>query len=431
MLTEERPQVNLSFSIKLDLMKSQLRQSGKPLHQQICKQLNGYHAIDPISGSKADPMYLKIILQASPELFYGVMLLPDREDLTSSELSAQRDYTLALGDILEEQEDDLSESWIFCCFSGNLDPFASPKVILQFYVLLMSGKLSLFAIYSEDIIALGMNQYLIKSFSFEHLSKILRAIPTIESDRKLCNIDPFVFEKLYHPFDHIPEYLWLGCVGSALFANRPYRKRDDPITYLDGYGDDVLAFDNLFVSSTIPAVGQAYNLAQPIYDRIVNTDCDPLSGKSRRAFTDDLPYQLYRFMTSHKEEHSPELKDAPGIDRSINFVLVYLECISQLIRREYLEDVTACQHQKYLYPFLIVLSELSVEKYLKCLERFDNFILHFGSPYMGYFSIFIRPPIRRPYFFLFVNNFRLFYLLLGILSQLSKGKHKNLPKSNR
>ena len=361
-------------------------------------------------------MYLKIILQTSPELFYGVMLLPYREDLTSSELSAQRDYTLAPGQIPEEQEDNLSESWTFCCFSGNFDPFASPKVILQLYVLLMRGKLSLFTIYAEDIIALGMNQYLIKSLFSERFSKILRAIPTIESDRKLCNVDPFVFEKLYHPLHHILEYLWLGCVGSALFANWPYRKRDNPISYLDSYSDDILAFYNLLSLSTIPTVSQAYNLAQSIYDCIVNTDCDPLPGKSGRTLREDFPYQLYRFMTSHKQEHSPELKDAPGINRSINFALVYVECISQLIRGEYLEDVTACQHQKHFYTFLIVLPELPVKKYLKCLERFDNFILHFGSPYMGYFSIFIRPPIRRPYFLLFVNNFRQFYLLLGILS---------------
>ena len=422
MLTEERQKVNLSLSMNLDLMKSQLRQSRDHLHNQICEDLNPYHPIDPFSASQTYPVYLKIILQASPKLFYGVMLLPDGKDLTSSELSTEADNAVNPGEISEKQEYNLPEGSTFCRFSANFYPLASPEVIVQLYLFPMDRKLLILAIYGEEIIALGMNHYLIESLFFEHIGKILRAVPTIESNRKLCNIDPFVFEKLYNPFDHIFEYLRLGCVGSALFANRPYRKRDDPISYLDSYGDDVLAFDNLFVSPTIPAVGEAYNLAKSIYDRIINRDCDPHSRKSRRALTESLLYQLRYLLAADKEEHPPELKDTPRMDRSIDSVLVYIECLGQLIRGEYVENVAACQHQKYLYTFLLVLSELPVKKYLKWLERFDKFILHFGSPYMGYFSIFIPPPYKETLFFPICQE------LSSILPLIKNSQTSLLPK---
>ena len=84
MLTKEGTQIDLSFGVVLELMKGEPRQSGEFLHHQICKELDGYHCIYTFPTPQTYPVYLKIILQPSPELLYGMMLLPYGENLACS-----------------------------------------------------------------------------------------------------------------------------------------------------------------------------------------------------------------------------------------------------------------------------------------------------------------------------------------------------------
>jgi hypothetical protein len=81
MLSKERTYIYLSLGVILNLLKGESRHSIKLFHYQICNKLDSYHAIYSSQGiaprpHHSYPMYLKVILQPSPELLYGVMLLP-------------------------------------------------------------------------------------------------------------------------------------------------------------------------------------------------------------------------------------------------------------------------------------------------------------------------------------------------------------------
>jgi hypothetical protein len=139
--------------------------------------------------------------------------------------------------------------------------------------------------------------------------------------------------------DHLPEYLWFGCVSSTLLAHRSYAQGNDPVSYLDGYGDDVLTFDNVLMSSTVPTVCEAYELPIPVYHCIIYTESYPHPGKACWALRESILEQPGYFRISSKKKHPPELEDAPGFDGFIYFVLVYSQNLSQLIGSEYLKDM--------------------------------------------------------------------------------------------
>ena len=316
-----------------------------------------------------------VILQPSPELLYGVMLLPDRDCFRCSQLSSENHNTLNLRAIKKEHQYRFAERRAFCFFSNCR--FTSPSTLLKLDVFLMCRKLLFLAIYIENIVALSMNQYSIKAFFFKYLNKVIsaplsreyiRTIPAIEGDRKLSQVNPLLLEQLHHRMDHLTEYLWLRCVTSALFANRSNTKRDDPLTYLDSNGDDVLTFHHMMMLSRKPAICKAYVFPHPVYDSIINTEGNPHSRECRWTFGKCITYQLFCFGESSMEEQFPDEINAPGVDSIINFVFVNAECLNELVRSEYIEDMSTSQHQQNLdrfLRFLFTLSKVSVEKLLK------------------------------------------------------------------
>ena len=112
MLMKKGIQIKIPLDIIYDLAKGQTSESRMLLHYQICKKLDGYHAIDTFSASGSHSVYLKVILQSSPELLYGVMLFPYRQDLTCPQLPAKSHDTFDSRAILEEQQNHLSFAFV-------------------------------------------------------------------------------------------------------------------------------------------------------------------------------------------------------------------------------------------------------------------------------------------------------------------------------
>ena len=328
-------QIKLPLDIIHDLAEGQASESRKLLHHQICQKLDGYHCIYTLPSTHSHPVYLKVILQPSPELLYRVMLLPYRQDFTCPQLPAKSHDTFDDRAILKEQEDHLTEGWAFCYSSGYWYAFASPQVILELYLLLVQTKLLSLSIYTEDIVAFGVNQYLTESRLFQHISQFSGTVGAIEGDGKLSQIDPFLSEELQHLREHLPEYLWLCGVGSTLFAHRSDAQGDYPIINLDGYGNDILTTYHLLVLATIPAICKTYESTQPVYHCIINADGDTCSGESGWTHGKSLLDNLNCFLTANKQEHLSEQVDAPGVDASIYLALVYAHYLSHLVRSEY------------------------------------------------------------------------------------------------
>ncbi len=163
MLTKERAQVNLSFSIVLDLLECHSGHGRDFLHHQICNQLDCHRCIYSLPAPQAHSVSLKVILKPSPELLYGVMLLPDGDGFTSSQLPSEDHEAFGLRAIHEEHQYHFAESWAFRFLSGYWYTFASPGRIIQLYLLLMQGELLFLAIDGKHIVALCMNQYLVKA----------------------------------------------------------------------------------------------------------------------------------------------------------------------------------------------------------------------------------------------------------------------------
>jgi hypothetical protein len=225
MLIKERAQVNLSFSKVLDLLSFGYRvgrstlecHSGHGrdfLHHQICNQLDCHCSIYSLSAPQAHPVNLKVMLEPSPEMLYGVMLLPDGYGFTSSQLPSEDHEAFelrAFADraIHEEHQYQFAKGWAFRFLSGYWYTFASvgpptaeesdPGGIIQLYLLLVRGELLPLAIYGEYtekgflrlfllklvqslIVALGMDQYLVKALFFEYLHQVMRTIPAFSGD---------------------------------------------------------------------------------------------------------------------------------------------------------------------------------------------------------------------------------------------------------
>ena len=384
---------------------------------RYARSLIGYHAIDTFSASRSHSVYLnvglptagemKVVLQPSPELLYGVMLLPYRQDLTSPQLPTKIHDTLDGRAIFKEQQNHLPKGWAFSFSSGYWYAFTSPKVSLELYLLLVKTQfLSLFA-YAENIVTSGVNQYLIKSCFFQHISQVFGTVGTIEGDGKLSQIHPFLSKEFQYLIEHFPEYFWLCGVASALLTHRSDAQRDYPVINLDGYSDDILTTNHLFVLATIPAICESYDSTQSVYYCVINAHGDTRSGESCWTHGKSIPDHLDCFLTARDEEHSSEQVDAPGVDSSVYLVLVYLHYLSHLVRGEYLEYMTKSQHQQYLYGFMLVLSELTVKKLLIWLQNSDNIILHL-SLLVGILAFSYTQPIRRLSFAFVVNSFVLF-----------------------
>ena len=404
---KEGTQIKLPLDIIHDLTKGQPSESRELLHHQICKKLDGYHSINTFSASQSHSVHLKVIFQPSPELLYGVMLLPYGQDLTSSQLSAKSHDTLHGRAILKEQQNHLSKGWAFRCSSAYWYAFASPEIILKLYLLLVKTQFLSLSAYAEDIVTFGVNQYLVKSCFFQHISQVFGTIGTIEGDRKLSQVYSFLPEELQHLLKHFPEYLWLGGVGSALLSHRPDAQRNYPVINLDGYGDDVLTTNHFLVFATIPAVSETYDSTQPVYHCVINAHGDTCSGESRWTHGKSLLDNLDCFLTASNQEHPSKQVDAPGVDSSIYLVLVYLHYLSHLVRSEYLEYMAKSQHQQYLYGFMLVLPELAVKKLLKWLQNSDNILLHL-SLLVGVLAFSYTQPIRRLSFSFIVNSLVVF-----------------------
>jgi len=313
MLREERTYINLSFGLYLELMERQTRLKRQMLHQQICNNLYAYHRIYSLSVSHSNLVYLKVCFESSPETLYfvlwlsrrTVMLLPYRHDLRSPELFSKHHDTFDPLTVLKKQQQHLAKSWTFCCFSNYRDTFASPCVFIKPNLFLMSRKLLLLTIYTKDIVAFGMYQYLGESRSREQINQLLRTIPTVKSDWELSQVNAFLLKEIKHFTKHISEYVGFGCVSSALFTDRSDIKRNDPLTNLDGYGNDVLAMNGLVMFAGKPAICETDEVAQSAYDSIVNVDSDPHSGESCWAFPDSVFNHFGCYMTYNKEQEFP------------------------------------------------------------------------------------------------------------------------------
>ena len=300
------------------------------------------------------------------------MLLPDGHGFTSSQLSSE-DHDVACAfdpiTIQEEQQYHLTKGWAYCLFPGYWCAFASPRII-QLYLFFMQGEILFLAINGKHIVALGMNQYLVKAFFFEYLNQVIRAIPTVEGDRESSQVNAFLMEHLHQLVDHLSENLGFGCVTPALFAYRSvaFALRYNPFTYLDGYGYDVLAPHCIMVSSTEPAIRKTYEFAHSIYDSIINTDGDPLSGLGCWTFGKNFGYKFLSLRQPSIQEQLPQMIYAPGVDGAIDVVLVKVKNLYELIRREYVEHMSVSQHEHNLHRFLVTSWEVSVKKTLEAVQ---------------------------------------------------------------
>ena len=357
MLSKERTYINFSLDMVLYLLKGQARHSIKLFHYQICNKLDSYHAIYPVSVPQSHPMYLKIMLQPSPKLLYGVMLLPDRDCFACSQFPSENHKAFDLRTIQKENQYHFSKRWTFCFLSGYWYTFASPCRIIQLYLKLLQRKLLFLAFYSENIVALCMNYYLVKTFFCKYVYKVIsaplsreyiRTIPTIEGNRESVQVNTFLFIQFQHRMEHLSEYIWLRCVTTTLFTHRSDTKWDDSLTYLDGYGNDVLTLYNMMMLTTIPAIGETNEFTKPIYDSIVNTEGNSHSGKSCWTFCKCIFYQLFCFWESSEEKQFPKMVNTPGVDSIIDFVFINVESLNELVRSEYVKHMPISQHQENL-----------------------------------------------------------------------------------
>ena len=407
MLIKERTQVNISFSIVLDLLECHPGDGGYLLHDQICNQLDRHRSIYSLSAPETHSVNLEVILEPSPELLYGVMLLPDGYGFTSSQFSSEDHEAFDLGTVHEEYQDHFAKGWAFRFFSGYWYTFASPGRIIQLHLLLMQRKLLFLAIYGEYIVVLGMNQYLVeallfirvllcmKAHLFKYLHQVIRTIPTVEGDREISQVNAFLTKHFHQLMDHLPEYLWFGCVTPTLFTHRSDTQRYDPGAYLHGYGYDVLTLHYIMVSSTEPTVGKTHEITHPVYDSVINTQGDPHSGACCWTLGENFSYKLLYLRESSIQEQLSQVMYAPGVDSVIDVVLVKTKNLYELIGREYVEHMSIGQHQHNLHRFLITSCEVSVEKLLKLLNAFVNLGYHICLP-MGLLAFHQIPPIRRP-----------------------------------
>ncbi len=300
---KERTQVNISFSIILDLLERHSGDRGDLLHDQICNQLDRHRNIYSLSAPQTHSVNLEVILEPSPELLYGVMLLPDGDGFTSPQLPSEDHEAFELGTVHEEHQYHFAEGWAFRFLSGYWYTFTSPGGIIQFYLLLMQRELLFLAIYGEYIVVLGMNQYLVKANLFrvllcieanlsKYLHQVIGAIPTVKGDGKISQVNAFLTKHFHQLTDHLLEYLWFGRVTATLFTHRSHTQRYDPFTYLHGYGDDVLTLHYIMVSSTEPTVGKTHEITHPVYDSVINTEGNPHPGECCRAFGKRFGYKL-------------------------------------------------------------------------------------------------------------------------------------------
>jgi len=409
MLIKERAQINLSFSIILDLLECHFGHKRDFLHDQICNQFNCHRGIHSLSASHSHSVNLKVILKPSPELLYRMMLLPDGDSLTSSQLPSEDHETLDLRAVHKEHQYHFAKGWAFCLFPGYWYAFASPARIIKAYLLLVQGKFLLLAINGKHIVAFGMNQYLVELFSFKYLNQVVRAIPTVEGDRKLDQVNPFLMKQLQYRMEHIPENLGFGCIATALFTNRSDAQRYNPFTYPDGYGYDVLTLNRTMVSPTEPVVGKTYDLTHPVYDCIINTKGNPHSGKCCRTFGEGFGYKFLCLGKSGIQEHLSQMIYAPGVDGVVDFILVKTQSLYELIGSEYVEHMCISQHQQNLQRFLVTLGKIGVEILLKYFNDFVNLIYHFCL-LMGLIAFSLNTTYKEALFFLYCQGFLSFFM---------------------
>jgi len=376
MLSKEGTYINLSFGMVLYLLKGQTRHSIEIFHNQICNEFDADHTIYSISIPQSHSMYLKVMLQPTPKLFYGMMLFPDGNRFTGSQSSSEDHETFDQRAIKKENQYHFSKRWTFCHLSTDWYAFTPPCRIIQLYVLLMGRKLLLLVVYSENIIALTMNYYLLKTLLCKYASQAVRAIPAIEGDRESAQVNPFFFIHFQHRMEHFLEYIWLGCVSSTLLTHRSNAKWDDPLTYLDSYSDYILSSYNMMMFPRKPAIYESYEFACPVYDSIINTESNSHSGKSRWTFCKGLIYQLFHFGESSEEKQFPEMVNTPRLDSGIYIVFIDAEDLNELVWCEYIKDMSVSQHQHHFNRFLTALLEVIIEKRLKCSNGFANLINH-------------------------------------------------------
>ena len=413
MLMKEGTQIHVSFGIVLDLLECHPGHGRDFLYHQICNQFDCHCSIYSLSAAHSHPVNLQVILKPSPELLYGVMLLPDGDDFTSSQFSPKNHKTFELGAVHEEHQYHFAEGWAFCFLPSYWYAFASPGGIIQLYLLLVQGELLFLALYGEYIVALGMNQYLVKALLFvkfvkpslfEYLHQIVRAIPTIKGDGKISQVNAFLTEYFHQLMDHLPEDVWFGCVPPTLFANRSDTQGNDSFSYLHGYSYDVLTPDYIMMSPTEPTVGKTHDITHPVYDSVINAEGNPHSGPCCWAFDKCFSYKLLHLGQSSIQEQLSQVIYAPGIDGVIDIILVKTKSLYELIGSEYVEHMCISQHQQNLQRFLVTLGKIGVEILLKYFNDFVNLIYHFCL-LMGSIAFSLNTTYKEALFSLYYQGF--------------------------
>jgi len=184
MLMKERTQVNVSFGIVLDLLECHSGHGRDFLHHQICNQFDCHHSIYSLPVPGTHSVNLQVILKPSPELLYGVMLLPDGDSFTSPQLPSEDHEAFdlrvfAIGafvarTIHEEHQYHFPKGWAFCFLSGYWYTFASvgpptaeesdPGRIIQLHLLVMQRELLFLAVYGEYTEKGFLRLFLLKLF---------------------------------------------------------------------------------------------------------------------------------------------------------------------------------------------------------------------------------------------------------------------------
>jgi hypothetical protein len=416
MLSKERTYINLSFGMVLYLLKGQSRHTIKLFHYQICNKLDAYHTIYSVSVPQSHSVYLKVMFQPTPKALDGMMLFPDGNRFTSPQFFSEDHNALNLRTIKKEHQDHFSERWAFCFLSSYWYSLTAPCRIIQLDILLVQRKLLSFAFYGENIIALCMNYYLVKAFFRKYANKIIRTIPAIESDGKFAQVNSLLLIQFQHGTEHISEYNWFGCVTSTLFTHRSDANRDDPITDLDSYSDDVLTLYNMVMVSREPAICKTYEFAHPVYDSIINTESNSHSGKSCRTFSHCIINEFLYFGQSSDEEQFPEMINTPGVDRVIDFVFINTESLNELVGGEYVKNMPVSQHQENLDRFFVTLFEVIVKKSLKIFDGFANLIIHINL-LLGKLAFSYKTTYKEILFFVYCQGFSDTFLLYKELSE--------------
>jgi len=229
-----------------------------------------------------------------------------------------------------------------------------------------------------------------KLLHYQHINQWFGTIPTIKSDWKISQVNAFLLKEIKHFANHVPEYVWFGCVTSTLFTDRSDIKGYYPLAYFDGYGNDILTVYRFVTLAGEPAICETDEFSCSIDDCIIDAESYSQSGEGCRTFGNSTFDQRGSYMASGDKQEFSGQKDAPYLDGRIYLVFVYTQGLHQMIRfvppslggtrSEYVKDMSGSQHQQYLNSILRVGIEYGREKFLKKGNGLSNLLYHNTSP---------------------------------------------------